>query len=544
MSHVAGSEPRRGLLTARGALQLEVFARTEVTVYAAEDKLDLPVRWVHAGEIPDIHRFLSGQEMLLTAGLGMGPTGELQRAFVRRVAQARASVLVVELAGRMFDTMPAAAIEEAEAVGLPLVGLRDEIPFVEVSAQVHERLVEARMAGVIAEESTGQAFMNLLLADEDYLGLVDEAARRTGFAVVLEDFSHQMHAYAGATAESDKIIADWGAHSRAIHERHRGSHERRSAPTARAGSFSEVVACARRPVVLRGEPWGWLHLLHGVTVPAPGDLTTLERAAAAVAISLLSERESGARTAQRQGALLNRLMLGDISGEEFVQRALTLGQDLRDRPVVVVVAGLDAEGEHGGADQHLIRVLRGLGLTFVVGDIGEFALAVVGLAGEDSERVRSALAGGGAWGGVSRAVAPAGLPSAIRQGRSAARVAAGLRSHEFLRFDDLGALRLLVTLAEGPELARYVEDELGPLLEHDAHAANPLLLTLRAYLDSGGNKARTAEVLFVQRRTLYYRLERLEAILGLDLSASEAQQRLHLAVRGRDLLRRPSLRRR
>jgi purine catabolism regulator len=530
------------LLTVRGALELEVFARTEVTVYAAEDKLELPVRWVHAGEIPDIHRFLSGHEMLLTAGLGMGITADEQRAFIRRVAQAHASVLVVELAGRMFTTMPTAVIEEAETVGLPLVGLRDEIPFVEVSAQVHERLVETRMADVISDEATGQAFMDLLLADEDYLSLVDEAARRTGFPVVLEDVAHQMRAYAGATVESDEIIADWGAHSRAIHERHRKTHEGKPVPTARAGSFSEVVACARRAVVLRGEPWGWLHLLHGSAAPAPGTLTTLERAAAAVAISLLSERETGARAALRHGTLLTRLMLGDMPGEEFVQRALALGEDLRDRPLVVVVLGTD--GERGSAAEELARILHGLDLAFVVGDIGEFALAVAGMDGEDNERLRSALTGNLAWGGVSRAVAPAGLMSAVRQGCSAARAAATLRSHEFLRFDDLGALRLLVALAEGPELARYVEDELGPLLEHDAHAVSPLLPTLCAYLDSCGNKARTAEVLFVQRRTLYYRLERLEAILGLDLSRSETQQRLHLAIRGRELLGRPSLQRR
>ena len=56
------------VLTVRSALELEVFQRTEVRVLAGAQHLDRPVRWVHTGEIPDIHRFLSGGEMLLTAG--------------------------------------------------------------------------------------------------------------------------------------------------------------------------------------------------------------------------------------------------------------------------------------------------------------------------------------------------------------------------------------------------------------------------------------------------------------------------------------------
>ncbi|WP_262414427.1 PucR family transcriptional regulator ligand-binding domain-containing protein [Streptomyces sp. ST1015] len=245
------------VLTVRTALELEVFTRTTVRVYAGERNLDRPVRWVHTGEIPDIHRFLTGQEMLLTAGLGMGATEFEQRAFIRRLADAHAAVLVVELAGRVFDAMPEAVIEEAEAVGLPLVGLADEIPFVETSAQVHEVLVGMRVKQLIAEEATSQAFMDLLLADEDYVGVVRELARRTGHPVVLEDVAHQMLAYGGATPAADRVVDEWSAHSRAIHERHPSlmAHGP-GAPTASAASFREVAPCARQPVVLRGESWG------------------------------------------------------------------------------------------------------------------------------------------------------------------------------------------------------------------------------------------------------------------------------------------------
>ncbi|MGW3472358.1 PucR family transcriptional regulator [Saccharopolyspora sp. NPDC000995] len=530
------------VLTVRAALELEVFQRTEVQVLAGED-LDRPVRWVHTGEIADIHRFLLGDEMLLTAGLGMGKTPDLQRAFIRRLADARAAVLVVELAGRMFESMPEAAVEEARAVGLPLVGLRDEIPFVEASAQIHEVLVDLRVSQLVEEEANSQVFIDLL-AHEDYVGLVNVFARRAGYPVVLENAAHQMLAYAGATPEADKVVETWSAHSRALHERHRRPvRDTSSTSSTKEDLPRDIANCTRSPIVLRGESWGWLHLLHNGADPTSADLRNLERAAAAIAITLLGEREIGARTAQRQGALLNRLQLGDLSGEKFVGRALTLGQDLRHRDLIVVVTGRDANGEPF-TNKHLAFLLHDAGWPAVVGDIGDFDLAIAGLPpGVGDRELLATLAKRGVWGGLSRVVAPAALPTALRQARSAASAAAAGRANQLLRFDDLGALRLLVALADGPELSRYIEDELGPLLEHDVLASHPLLPTLRAFLECGGNKARAAEVLFVQRRTLYHRLDRLSAILGLDLADIETQQRLQLALRGHDLLRRPASRR-
>jgi purine catabolism regulator len=105
-----------------------------------------------------------------------------------------------------------------------------------------------------------------------------------------------------------------------------------------------------------------------------------------------------------------------------------------------------------------------------------------------------------------------------------------------LRFDDLGVERLLVALAPGPELASYVQDELGALLAADAGSQNPLLPTLREYLASGGSKTEAAERLFVQRRTLYHRLDRISSILGRSLDDPTTRQSLQLAVRALDLL--------
>src|SRR5205085_1337224 len=107
--------------------------------------------------------------------------------------------------------------------------------------------------------------------------------------------------------------------------------------------------------------------------------------------------------------------------------------------------------------------------------------------------------------------------------------------HRLVRFEELGVLRLLMAVPD-TELAGYVEDELSPILTHDASSSNPLLPTLRAFLDCDGRKSDAAQKLFVQRRTLYYRLDRIGTMLHRSLDLPETRHRLLFAVRGLDLL--------
>ncbi|WP_230596333.1 MULTISPECIES: helix-turn-helix domain-containing protein [Nocardiaceae] len=74
------------------------------------------------------------------------------------------------------------------------------------------------------------------------------------------------------------------------------------------------------------------------------------------------------------------------------------------------------------------------------------------------------------------------------------------------------------------------------MLTKDAQSSTPLLPTLRAFLSVDGRKTESAEILYVQRRTLYNRLARISNILGKSLDEPETRQRLLLAVKGLELL--------
>lgn len=496
------------VFTVATALELEIFRGAEVRVLTGAEHLHREVRWVHASELGDIARYLSGGELLLTAGTGFGPTAAAQRAYIASIAEAGAAALVVEESGRVFDAVPAAAVEEAAQRNLPVVALGREVPFAGVSAQVHEVLTQMRVQVLTREREIEAAFSDLLLDGADYLSIVRELARSTGVSVVLENIVHQVMAYVGRSPETNRIVDDWAVHSRELHA-------------------DDGAGCFRRTVLMRGQPWGWIHLLTGAADAGELDRFAVERAAATVAISLLTDRTREARDDQRSTALITRLMLGDLTGTEFGDRARGLGYNLGADRVVVLV--LNNAGRGTGTESRPA-------VPHISAHLGDYSLAVLPESGLRGSAVRAAVAGAEHGGGISRAVPVENLPTAVTQAQSAATVSRSLPGHPVTRFDELGVERILVALSQGPELASFVEDELGPVLDADATSANPLMPTLRAYLEADGRKSDAATRLFIQRRTLYNRLDRLSALLERSLDEPATRQRLLLAVKGLDLL--------
>ncbi|MEU1023374.1 PucR family transcriptional regulator ligand-binding domain-containing protein, partial [Streptomyces sp. NPDC005904] len=71
------SQGTRGGITVQRALELPGLRGGLPEVVAGADRLQRTVRWVHAGEVPNIASLLKGGELLLTTGLGLGARVEL-----------------------------------------------------------------------------------------------------------------------------------------------------------------------------------------------------------------------------------------------------------------------------------------------------------------------------------------------------------------------------------------------------------------------------------------------------------------------------------
>jgi purine catabolism regulator len=96
--------------------------------------------------------------------------------------------------------------------------------------------------------------------------------------------------------------------------------------------------------------------------------------------------------------------------------------------------------------------------------------------------------------------------------------------------------RLVHQLDADEVLQRFIREQLGALLDEPSETRDRLLRTLEVFFDCGANKTQAAERLHVRRQTLYQRLDKLSASLGIDVTDPEKLGDLHVAVRLRNVL--------
>jgi DNA-binding PucR family transcriptional regulator len=81
-------------------------------------------------------------------------------------------------------------------------------------------------------------------------------------------------------------------------------------------------------------------------------------------------------------------------------------------------------------------------------------------------------------------------------------------------------------------LRSFRERLLGPLAEYDARHNAELLPTLRSFLACDGSWSACATRMYVHVNTVRYRIGRIEALTGRDLSALSDRVDFFLALRG------------
>ncbi|MFF3764371.1 PucR family transcriptional regulator [Streptomyces sp. NPDC001922] len=529
-------------ITVRRALELPALRRGLPEVVASEEQLDRPVRWVHAGEVPDIASLLKGGELLLTTGLGLGTRPADQRGFVRTLADRGIAALVVELGGR-FTELPGALLEAARSCDLPLVQLHRRVPFVTVTEEIHTEIVNGHYALLRSAEEVHRRCTDLLLRGGGAPEVLRLLAGFTGNPVFLETPEGQL-LYAAGQGGAAEPVEVWDGL--------RAKRASRAGEPPAGGVTVDIPGGGAGPGSVRAR----LVILPVEGPLAPVHRIAAERTAGLLAVVLMQARQEEELAARGRGDFLTDLAEGRIAAEDAPARARVLGFRPADGLLLPVVMRLPAELIPPGDWAVLVRAVQeelttvGLPVLMGVRPVEGRVPLLLGLRSESersaaADRVAAALRAGVERAGLERAgvQSPAvvvgvagdweGAGPGLRHAAEAATAAQGLPSRPWYDARRLDIDLLLWRLREHPDLAAFVDRAIGPLLVHDRTARPPLLPTLEAYLAHAGRKAETARELHLNRQTLYDRLARISQLLATNLDDPQAVLALNLALQAR-----------
>lgn len=552
-------------MTVRQVLDTPAVQAGHPELLSAADQLDRPVRWVHVFEGSDPGALLSGGELLLTTLLALPDDPAEQRRYVRAVAGAGAAALVVEL-GRRFARVPGVMVDEAAAASLPMVALHKVVKFVTVTEAVHAQIVDEQHDLLTFARRVHEVFTETAVEGADAQAIVERTAEMAGCAVVLEDLAHEVMAHAGAGA---RVLRDWTARSREV----------APGPGTRAVPEHGWLVT---DVGSRQGVWGRLVLAGSPSVPAAAARMLVERAAQALAVARLMERDVAALRARASNRFLTGLVSADSGDEEDLRAAAeVLGLARASRYLAVCVApapvdparattpaGSATPAREMSSSRPDVTADAGVGHDPLAGQRREQALAdavataaatagisaltgpledgvvglVVALTGKLTEgaaldRLTSALKPARTRGHVIATArerdglvqAGADLPEASYVARAAALMPAPHRRDHY-RITDIRLRGLVMLLADDARLTAFAERELAPLLVHDDRHQTRLVELLGQYLDAGGNIAALARTSHLSRQALYSRLRTIERVLGADLGDAETRTGLHVAL--------------
>lgn len=87
-----------------------------------------------------------------------------------------------------------------------------------------------------------------------------------------------------------------------------------------------------------------------------------------------------------------------------------------------------------------------------------------------------------------------------------------------MSFSDIGSYQIIYYIEDKNKLILFRDHYLLELYKVDGEGSSQLLESLKEYLIQNGNMLQTAKNLFIHRNTLQYRLDRIKAIINLDLN--------------------------
>ncbi len=539
---------------------LETGPLKEAKIVAGHQGLDNIVTNVNIMEVPGVARWMKGGEFLVTAGFPLKGDPALRGKIIGELHAKGVSAFGIK-PGQYFSAIPEDLIAHADEVGLPLIELPPEVPYMDFMLPIFETLINTQLFLLKKSEEIHNTLIEVALKGQGIADLCKKIADLTANPAIIIDKNCNILGYAKISEQECTELAQEVL--KQINDQENFAaflrpHRSHQLEIVLKGDKKNLVVV---PVDIKGLVKGYLVVKEFYRLLDEQDIMAIERASTIVSLELMQEKEVFEAERKVRGELLEDLINGNFRYEEAVIRRASFSNFNLNCPLAVFVINID------GFEQFLLSSVRkdesfaqeikswisdtthrifldyrGSAMLLAKSD-GIIGLLYLNSNGDKkifikkTEEIRHKILEKykklHISIGVGRAYTGAGyVKHSYEEALAAVLIGRMLKgSGNTTFFEDLGPYRFLYEMKDSEPLQTYYQEMLGNLLAYDKQNNTDLVRTLNCYFKNNCNLRVTAENLYVHKNSVIYRIKKVEEITGLNMNDAEHKFSLHLALK-------------
>lgn len=481
-------------------------------ILAGESGVQQTISWTHTSDLPELWRWVTGGELLMTNGLSIPKKASEQELLAEKLCEVGVSGLAI---GEKMYCPPLTQrfLRASDRLGLPVLRIRYPLPFVAISRAVAEATLLDQSNRLTRTVRIYDLVRRHIAAGTPSSQLFESLARELGCQLYVCDRETGEPWFPGS-APLDPITRVAVAKLSA------------SSTNVAAGAFGLPAADGHTALLtdIQRHPGAALVVI----TPSNTRVDPIQLQHAATVVSLeLSETLLVLEHTRRDGATLVARLLENRADPDSATRMLT-ESGLQTGDVVVVAARSGDENRAQTVHNALWRNSIPYAVTLREGLL--YAL----MPGDGRwEGVLTRSLGSSARIGVSQRLSSlTRFQDAVRE----ATWALSLASRRETALSHYGRESHWIGLSDVDDARALVDRVLEPLRRYDAEHKSDLVATLDAFLRNRRSWQTTADALHVHRQTVLYRVRHIAKLTGLDPADTEALVELWTALRAAELL--------
>lgn len=504
-------------------------------VIAGEDGIHRFVKWVHVVEVTRMRNLLNGNELILSTGVAWKDNTDLFVSMVREFLENNAAGLCIEM-GTYMSAIPPEVIALAKDNQFPIIIFTQEVPFVEITQDIHSMIINQQYQKISDLENYSQNLNKRLLTIESYEDILQCIFSALELQIIfrLKNLEYEFVPEISQNEQKTMIYQ------------------------LETAKMSPCDYIASSPIFLFGQEYAEIFIYSKDIPVSEYDLLILDRTATALAQHLLRDMYVEEKRRVEEFEWLYGWLEGEHSLESISEYFAQNGIKPKTTEAVVLITKLIPLKEKITQDVTYLKLLfrsifEQFGFTVLsVEKRNEITFILVNNRTKknikdriktgiesiiDSEFIRKQCS--------AKIMIAAGyvienlqdVHKSYLTAKEAQRILQKMTNKaNYYFYEDLHLYRLISQMSKHINLQEFAAEYLQPVIQYDQKYNGKLLETLKVYLECNGSKQEAASKLFIVRQTLYHRLQKLENILGKDFMEHEKRVAIEFMLLVQDYL--------